>query len=371
MCPSIPRGRGWGDGTVFVLGPVRSDPASAPIDLHLENEPLETDRLARGRTSRMEPPLGRGLSRVLEAFRQRMHGRSSSLILLSGVALLGSCGPERSAAAAAIQVEDDSGRTVLLDAPPDRIVSLIPSITETIVALGARDLLVARTQFDRGEDLAHLPSLGGGLNPNPEAVAGLRPDLLVSWRDSPDSDVGASVTGLGIPVYRGETQSLEDHFRTIERMGVLLGREEQAGALMARTQKGLDAVRASVAGKERPTVLYVVWHDPAQVAGPGTYLDSLISIAGGQNAFADAPLPWPQVSLEEVVARDPDFVLAAGRHDRPDGSRGWLDGPGWRDLTAAAEGRVLEVEADLFNRPGPRVTEAAALLAEILHGVNP
>ena len=292
-----------------------------------------------------------------------------NLVLLAVGLVVSACSdPPPPPASGPIQVVDEAGETVALDGPPQRIVSLIPSFTETIIALGAADRLVARTDYDRDPAIAHLPSLGQALDPNPEAIAGFDLDLIISWRSSPDSETPRTAGLLGIPVYQGETGGLGGFFETVEKLGVLLGLEAEAAALAADVRGRLDAVREASLGETRPTVMYVVWPDPPQIAGPGTYLDSLIHIAGGRNAFHDAPVEWPQMSLEEIVSRDPDIVIAAARHDRPADSIGWLDGAGWRELSARREGRLHSVEADLFNRPGPRVGEAAEQLAEIIRG---
>jgi iron complex transport system substrate-binding protein len=300
---------------------------------------------------------------------ERLQARTFIVVCLA-LGLGVGCTSERTSVGP-IQVRDDGGNTVSLPAAPQRIISLVPSVTETVMALGAVDRLVARTEYDKDPRISELPSLGGGLNPNAEALASFRPDLLLAWTDSPDSDGSGAAARLGIPVYRAEVQSLEDFYRTVDRVGTLLDLDEEAETLVQEIREELAAIRAQVATRPKPTVLYVVWHDPAQVAGPGSYLDSLIEIAGGVNAFGDAPTAWPQISLEELVRRDPDFVVAAGSSRQPTHRPEWLQAPGWRDLTAAKEGRVFVVDADLFNRPGPRVGEAARALAGILHGAPP
>jgi iron complex transport system substrate-binding protein len=265
---------------------------------------------------------------------------------------------------------DDAGRVFDLSTPPARVISLVPSATEMIVALGAADRLVARTRYDQAPELAHLPSLGGGLDPNLEAVMALRPDLVVV---TPDSDLRATVRrleALGIPVFSGRSGTVEDLRRLAENLGAVLG-----GESMARADAFLDSLRVGLAALERradtlprPSVLYLVWHDPPMAAGPGSYLDDLVRAAGGRSTFDDQPTAWPTVSVEEILRRDPDWVVLA-EGDAAAGERlRWIQAaPGWRDLRAVREGRVAVVEADLFNRPGPRILEAARTLAGILH----
>jgi len=265
-------------------------------------------------------------------------------------------------------VEDDQGRILILTAPPERIISLVPSSTELIVALGAAESLVARTTFDRDPALAHLPSLGGGLTPNLEAMVALRPDLVVASPDGGLQTALGRLEGMGVPLYAGASGTMEDLRRTIRNLGSLLGRTQAADSLLESMAEGFRELAGELEGVERPTVFYVVWHDPPMTTGPGTFLDFLIRSAGGENLFADAATGWPQVSLEEVVRRQPDVVVLAGEPEEVALRRARLQAaPGWRELRAVREGRVVMVEGELMNRPGPRVVEAARALAAALH----
>jgi iron complex transport system substrate-binding protein len=250
---------------------------------------------------------------------------------------------------------------------PQRIVSLIPSTTETIVALGAIDRLVARSKFDVDPALAHLPSVGEGLTPSLEQLTALQPDLVIAWPDNPSRSVIARLEEFGTIVYSPQVQTLADVRSTSRELGALLGLEDAADSLVAAIDAGLDAVRESVAGLERPGVFYVVWYDPPMTTGPGTYVDELIEIAGGSNVFADARGLWPQVSMEEIVRREPDIILLSYTDETPVEIARLGGQVGWRELSAMRRGDVFKVDANLFNRPGPRVTEAARRLARLLH----
>ncbi len=288
---------------------------------------------------------------------------------MSGALALGalaSCTPAESAEPRAISVTDDAGRTVSLFKPAQRIFSLIPSLTESVAALDP-GVLVARTRFDRAPELAHLPSLGGTIQPNLEALAGLEPDLVITWADANQRSFGDRVEALGIPVYRAEVETIARVRSHLRRLGTLLGRAERADALIDSLDHALESVAASVRGRERVDVYYSVWHDPPQTTGPGTFINEIIEHAGGRNIFADATRSWPQVSVEAIVRRDPDALIIARHAPGAEGVQ-WIEGPGWRDLEAVRTGRYLVVEGDLFNRPSPRVAEAARRLARFLHG---
>ncbi len=290
------------------------------------------------------------------------------LLLLLAFAAAGCADARGRADDAFATVVDDAGHEVRVVAPPARIISLIPAVTETVVALGAADRLVARTAFDRDPALAHLPSTEQALIPSLEWLARFRPELVVAWADGRTRSVVARLGELGIPVYGAAIETLDDVDATIRRMGRLLGLEPRADSLAARVRAELDAVRRAVAGRERPSVFYLVARDPAMTAGPGTFVHELITVAGGRNVFADAPAGWPQVGLEEIVSRQPDVLVVPLGEWNDDAALDRLrTAPGWRELRAVREGRVHAVDAETFNRPGPRVGKVARRLARLLH----
>ncbi|MBI4546268.1 MAG: ABC transporter substrate-binding protein [Gemmatimonadetes bacterium] len=269
--------------------------------------------------------------------------------------------------AAAILVRDDAGRLVRLERPARRVVCLIPSVTELILALGAGDRLVARTDYDDQPALAALPTVGGGLTPNLESLAALRPELVVGWVDAQSRTVIDRLADLGIAVYAARTETLAEAARTTRGVGQLLGLAAESEKVLGRIHAALDTVRAAVAGRPAPSVLYVVGLEPLFVAGPGTFVDELLEAAGGRNVFRDAVARWPQVSLEEVVRRQPDAVVLALAEAGPQVGGRLKRTPGWRQLQAVRLGRVFPVDPDVFNRWGPGIPEAARRLARLLH----
>ncbi len=273
------------------------------------------------------------------------------------------------AAVACAGAGDRRGQTTVDEAgeSPQRIVSLIPSATATIVALGAGDRLVARSDYDVDPALANLPSIGQGLTPSLEQLTLLAPDLVIAWPDNPSRSVISRLGELGVEIYAPEAQTLADVRRTTVELGRRLGRAAAADSLIASIDAQLADVVAAVAGRDRPSVFYVVWYQPPTTTGSGTYISELIEIAGGRNSFADAPGHWPQVSLEEVVRRQPDIILFATTAEDIPLLEQLAKAPGWRELAAVREGRVVRVDANLFNRPGPGVAEAARRLARVLH----
>ncbi|MCI0434021.1 MAG: helical backbone metal receptor [Gemmatimonadetes bacterium] len=264
---------------------------------------------------------------------------------------------------------DDAGRTVRLDSPAQRVVSLIPARTDLILALGAADRLITRTAYDEDPRIAGLPSLGDALTPSVEWLVAQRPDLVIAWPDRQLRNVIERLEAADIAVYASRTESLEDVRRSIEHMGALLDLDAAADSLRQRFDDTIAQVRALVAGLPRPVVAYFIGLDPPMAAGPGTFIDELIEIAGGENVFADSPVLWPAVSVEETVVRQPDVVIVSTAGSTPGQVLEHLrSSPGWRSLEAVRAGNVYVVDASLFNRPGPRLMEALRKLAGVFHG---
>jgi iron complex transport system substrate-binding protein len=276
-------------------------------------------------------------------------------------------GGERASTDSAISVVDATGRTLRLPRPPRHVVSLVPSATDIVVGLGATGQLVGRTRYDTDPAVAHLPSVGGGLDPSLETLLSLHPDVVIVWGADGPAATRSMLEQAGVPTFAARSEDTTDVFTTTARLGRLLGRDSAAARLSERMRAELAAVRRSVAGRRSPTVFYVVATAPPTTAGPTTFIGQLIEVAGGRLLFADVAQLWPTVAIEEVVRRQPDVVVLPRGGDAlgsPSALRGMA---GWRELRAVREGRVVTVPAELMNRPGPRIGEAAALLRDALH----
>jgi iron complex transport system substrate-binding protein len=292
-------------------------------------------------------------------------------------ALLAGCGSDSAHTRAAsdpaarqsapVVVSDDAGRTITLPSPATRVVSLVPAQTHVVQLLAGAGALVARTAWDTDPALAHLPSTENALSPSVEWLASLRPDLVIAWPDRDARTVIARLQSLGIPVYASSVESLADIDTMIRRFGVMLGREARADSLRASLRDQLDSVRAGVASRPRPRVLYAVSIDPPMAATNATYLGELVELAGGENIFGDVAALWPQVSLEEIVRLQPEVIIRPVEHVGDDVLSLLKRRPGWRDLPAVLAGRVYAVDVNLLNRPGATVGEAARVLAGAIH----
>lgn len=267
-----------------------------------------------------------------------------------------------------LRIVDDRGDTLRLARPARRIVSLIPAATEILFALEAGGRVVGRTRYGVHPPAARdVPSVGEGIRPSVEAILARRPDAVVVYAGSSNQATLGRLRELGVPVLALEHNTLGDFQRNAARLGRLTGRVEAADSLRAVVERQLGRV-ADVTGRSpRRSVYYEVWADPPITVGGGSYLDSLITLAGGRNVFGEVAGPSPQVSLEAIVTRRPEVVIL-GR-DTASGGRGNppAERSGWQALSAVREGRVREVDGALLHRLGPRVGEAAAALAAAIH----
>lgn len=264
-------------------------------------------------------------------------------------------------------LEDDAGRTVRFDRPPGRIVSLAPAFTEILFALGAGDRLVGRTKYGVHPRRARrIPSVGEGVRPSLEMIVDREPDAVLLFAGAENRKSLHRLAGMGIPTLALEHDGFGDLYRNLERLGRLTGRSREARRLAEGIRCRLHRVSRWVADLPRRRVYYEVWADPPITIGEGSYLDSLLSVAGATNVFGDMESPSPRVGLEAIVAREPELILVpaeeTGRDAPPPSER-----PGWEVLEAVREGRVRVVDGDLVHRLGPRLGEAARVLARTVH----
>lgn len=265
-----------------------------------------------------------------------------------------------------VRVVDATGHEVVLAAPALRVVSMVPSHTETLCALGACDRLVGRdTLSDAPADALSAPTLGTAFAPDLEALVALAPDLVLA-----DAFAGLedALAPFGIPVYAGTPQRLSDLGPYVDDLGVLLDLPLEAAALSNHLERGLEEVRLAVAGADRPTVFVEIDATP-YAAGPESLVGAIVTIAGGDHVVDASLGAYPQVDPEAVVAADPQVILLM---DAPYGvtAADVAARPGWADLRAVRDGRVIELtqtETDALSRPGPRLVQAAQALARRLH----
>jgi len=261
---------------------------------------------------------------------------------------------------------DMVGREVELQGPPRRIISLAPSLTEILYALGAGDAVVGVTDYATyPPEVEAKPSVGGGINPNLEVIVALKPDLIFVSADANRWDTITQLEQLQIPVFGVRAVGIEGVFASIDKVGQVLGGKREAEELVADMRRRLANVSKEVKGLSRPKVLYVIWIDPLIVGGRGTVIDGLIDVAGGANVVRTPG--FFRYSLEQVLVHEPDVIVLALEAGVPEDREVLHRMPGWREMRAVREGAVRVIDANLINRPGPRIVEAAEVLAGLLH----
>jgi len=268
-------------------------------------------------------------------------------------------------AAAEIVVTDDAGRTVKLPAPAQRIVSLAPHVTENLFAIGAGERIVGTVDYsDHPEAAKKIPRVGGYSRIDLEAVAALRPDLVVAWQTGNNQAQMDKLRTLGIPVFLTQSNRIEDVAASLERLGEATGNGAAGRAAAQGVRERLAALRARYGSQPTVRTFYEVWHQPLTTIGGGQIISDAIRLCGGENIFAGLTSMAPKVSTEAVVAADPEAVVASGMGAaRPE----WLDHwRQWRAMTAVARNNLFFIPPEIIQRHTPRLLDGAEMLCKHL-----
>ncbi|HXR33023.1 MAG TPA: cobalamin-binding protein, partial [Verrucomicrobiae bacterium] len=267
------------------------------------------------------------------------------------------------------EVVDEMGRTVRIPLSPSHIVSLAPSLTETIYALGLQDRLVGDTDFcDYPIEARKKPKVGGIINPNLEEIASLRPDLVLVTKSINRLDTVRALDTLGIPSYATtDPHSVAEIISSTQKLADVLGASEAGKSLGDELRSRLATLQAKLAAVPAQRVLFIVWTEPLISAGKDTFIADALRKAGGVS-IVQSSQDWPQMSLEEVVHLQPDYLVFAASHSES-AARDFdalASRPGWRLLDAVRK-RHFAVISDAVNRPAPRIVSAIEELARQLH----
>jgi iron complex transport system substrate-binding protein len=263
-------------------------------------------------------------------------------------------------------VVDDAGDTTRLATPARRVVSLNPATTELIFALGAGHQLVGRTdECDYPDAAGHVPSVGGWLPPNVEAVAARAPDLVLLYGGPTNAIAAARLRGLGIPVLALRTDHLADVSRLARLLGPVLGVAGAADSLGSWYDAALDSLRHGVSPDSGSSVVLVAWDQPLTVLGAGSFVSELIELAGARNVFRDFPTPSIPVSLETLVSRAPSALVTVGGI-----STRFTERPEWQAVRAVRQHRLLQLTDSALKWPSPRAPAAIAALRRRLQSAR-
>ena len=264
-----------------------------------------------------------------------------------------------------LTIKDSFGNSVVLEKKPEKIVSVAPSITETIFALGAEKLLVGRTKYcDYPAAASEVASIGTLKDPNIEKIVDLGTDLVIASTHFSD-EVYKKLNNLGVQVIvLNPNDSFEGVYGVIETLGEITDSNNEAKALNENMKKKVLEVLTKVKGLEAPSVYYVVGFGEYGdfTSGGGTFISEMIKMANGKNVAADVE-GW-SYSVEKVVEHDPDLLIVSKYNDA---KAGIVEANGYKDLSAVAKGKVFEIDNNLIDRQGPRLAEGFEALARILH----
>jgi iron complex transport system substrate-binding protein len=266
------------------------------------------------------------------------------------------------------EVTDETGRTVRVPQPVNRIVSLAPSLTETIYSLGLQDHLVGDTEFcDYPPDAQKKAKVGDTINPSLEQIAVLHPDLVLVTKGLNRLETVHGLDNLGISSYATDPHSVNEIASSSKKLADVLGAPEAGASIAGEMDHHLAELQQHLAPYPPKRVLFVVWHQPLISVGKHTFIADALRLAGAVS-IVDSDQDWPHVSLEEVARLQPDFLVFASTHsDTAPGTVEMLATlPGWNIVDAVTNHRIAVI-SDAVNRPAPRIVTAIEDLARQLH----
>lgn len=268
-------------------------------------------------------------------------------------------------AQAAISVKDDGGNTVTLSKPAQRIISLAPHATELIFAAGGGDRIVGTVGYsDYPAAALKIPRVGSHQQIDVERIIALKPDLLVVWLHGNSERQLEHVRKLGIPFYFSEPKKLTDIPTSIERLGMLMGTEQQGNKVAAAERTELARLTEQYRNRPIVRMFYQVWGKPVYTLNGGNIMSDVIRLCGGENVFANLAIPAPVVTTEAVLLENPEVMMTGDRQaEKSGGLEIWKQ---YKNLLAVKNDNLFSVDADLVNRAGPRLIEGAAMVCEKL-----
>ncbi len=260
---------------------------------------------------------------------------------------------------------DDAGHTLRLPKPAQRIVALAPHITEVLYSAGAGEKIVGTVQYsDYPEAAKRIPRVGSYSRIDLEAVLAVQPDLVIVWESGNNMAQADKLRTLGVPVYVSQPNNLADVARQIERYGELAGTETTARAAAQAFRQRLAALQAANQNKPKVRTFYQVWKAPLITVGKTQIISDALRVCGGENVFGALPSMAPRVSLEAVIAADPEAIVATGMAEaRPE----WLsDWEKWPGMTAVARDNLFHINPDIMQRHTARILDGTERLCEHL-----
>jgi iron complex transport system substrate-binding protein len=264
-----------------------------------------------------------------------------------------------------IEITDDFGKVITLEKPAEKIVSLAPSHTEILFAIGAGEKVVGvTTADDYPEEVKEIEKVGGFDGWNLEMIISLEPDLVLNYGPGSEED-NKRLEEAGIVVAGFMPETIDEVINTIEKIGILTGNNDKAKEVVEEMKSERDEIISKVKDLGTKRVFYEVYNDPLMTAGPGSFIDELITLAGGENIAKDADSPYPQYDVEKLIEKNPEVYLI------PDDSTTTLETlkerPGFENIDAIKNSQVYSLDANIVSRPGPRIIEGLKEIAKAIH----
>ena len=263
---------------------------------------------------------------------------------------------------------DEMGRRVDIPSDPKRIVSLAPSITETLYYLNVGEKIVGVTEFSNYPDEARRkPKVGSYINLNIEKIISLKPDLIIAIADGNKKESVDALERLGYSVYAINPRCVKDVFRTIVNIGKITDCVDRANKLIKELKSRINYIESRTRGIERPRVFFQIGINPVVTVGKDTFHNDLIKMAGGLNISGNEKAKYPRYSMEEVLLNTPDIIIISSMHRGGDFDRKKREWMKWKSIPAVKNGRIYVIDSDLVDHPSPRIIDGLEELSRLIH----
>ena len=264
-----------------------------------------------------------------------------------------------------ITVIDDTGVSVVLSQPAKRLVVLGPNLIESLYEIGAGDYILGASEYsDYPEAAKTIPRVGSHNTINFEMIISLAPDLVLIWHSGFGAENVAKLRSLGLNVYASEPKTLDDIESLLNDLGQLTGLPESAAIAAAKYRNEFNRLQSSYSQKETVSVFYQVWHEPMQTLNGDHVVNAVIELCGGKNVFASLPEIAPRVSIESVIAMNPDVIISSGSDNRDAKKLDFWQR--WKMVSAVQNEQVHFINADSLVRHAPRILQGAQQLCDLL-----
>lgn len=263
---------------------------------------------------------------------------------------------------------DEMGRRVDIPSDPKRIVSLAPSITETLYSLNLGKRIVGVTEFSSYPDEAkRKPNVGSYINLNIEKIISLKPDLIIAIADGNKKESVDTLGRLGYSVYAINPRCVKDIFQTIDNIGKITGCIDRASRLIKELKSRVNYIETRIKGIERPKVFFQIGINPVVTVGKDTFHNDLIKMAGGLSISGNEKAKYPRYSMEEILIKEPDIIIISSMYRGGDFDRNKREWMKWKSIPAVKNGRIYIIDSDLVDHPSPRIIDGLEELARLIH----